>query len=221
MATRRVPTLGSGGKLAKAVLPLPLQPADAGADPAGTATVAQAAAIAAAAADATTKATAARDQAVATAQTYVTAAIAALGFPALAGATDGQVPVFDAAQNKLVLRTLAVGGADTPVTVQLTTTPMGNSGVFTSSPYDAVAGSDELYGSVRLVMSANASFTAVLQVSSDALTWATALTYTVTPPGSLYTVDQATAPTDRYLRWVFTATGGNMTVLNAKAVFTP
>ncbi len=138
------------------------------------------------------------------------------GFVNLTGALDGQVPVYDAATGKLVMRALDGG----PVTLTLLGAPLGNGATFTSDPYDRDAPFPGLsYATVRLKISANATYTAKMQTSPDATTWTDALTYTVATSGGTSTVDQTTTPSVRYVRWVITATAAGMTTMSTKVVF--
>lgn len=143
--------------------------------------------------------------------------------PTIVGAPAGAQLIYDPeVPGGLVWRVVnGGGGTGVAITYPLTTVPMGPSGVFTSAPFErGQPFPNDIYSMTRLQVTANTLYSATMQSSSDALTWADALSYTVTSGASTHVVDQAAVPTARYLRWVITAIGANMITMDAKVTLT-
>lgn len=134
--------------------------------------------------------------------------------PSLAGAEDGMSVVYDAASGKLVLRLVGNGP---PLTEVVLAAALPNTVVFRSDTYDRNAVSPgKAFSSIRVLIVADAAFTATLQSSSDATTWADQVSFPVVANA----VDQIANPAVRYARVVITGAAAGMTSMLAKVVLT-
>lgn len=199
MATRRVPTLDSGGKLLKAVLPLPLLPADAGADPAGAADDAQAAAIAAAATDASGKASAAQAAA-------VSAATATASSDASTKAAAAQAAAVAAAKTytDTAVASIEIPEVSTALVETFATAPLPAAGMsLTSPPYLAFLTDrpSQRRAAITVHTDSDVPYTLSAQVSADAATWTEVYTEVAKESRGFQLSHQVpTAGADRYVR---------------------
>lgn len=110
----------------------------------------------------------------------------------------------------------ALGGATT--TFLLTNSPILSAVPFTSRTFDRQGYTGQAaFKSVKVRITANAPFTAILQGSADLATWTTIHTFAPTTTGGTTTVnEEATESTSRYERVVITATNDAMTILMAE-----
>ena len=133
----------------------------------------------------------------------------------LDGAMDGFIVAWDDTEQKLVLQANEGG----PAYVTLLGAALANGVIFTSEAYDRdVPFPGRSFVSVRLQITADATYTAKLQTSPEGGVWTDSVTYTVVTSNGSSTVDATITPSVRFVRWVITATAAGMTSMNAKAV---